>query len=150
SVICAREDLSLVLRLGTTRSRWVRGAVCALVAGVAALGSPVASAESRADPYIDRLAAAAETPALHWTDCADGFECASARVPLNYREPHGAQIDLAVIKLPASDPGGRIGTLFVNFGGPGPSGVVRLRERGRWPWLFSEELRARFDLVSWD
>lgn len=26
----------------------------------------------------------------------------------------------------------------------------RLRARGRWPWLFSEELRSRFDVVSWD
>jgi pimeloyl-ACP methyl ester carboxylesterase len=55
-----------------------------------------------------------------------------------------------VIKLPAADPSSRIGTLFVNFGGPGQSGVDRLRLRARWPWLFSEELRSRFDLVSWD
>ncbi|MFE3444532.1 alpha/beta hydrolase [Nocardia sp. NPDC059180] len=126
-------------------------AVSALVVGVGVLGSPVlASAEEKADPYIDRLAEAAQTPALQWSDCADGFQCSSARVPLDYNQPRGAQIDLAVIKLPAADPGRRIGTLFVNFGGPGPSGVERLRERGRWPWLFSEELRARFDVVSWD
>ncbi|WP_280233291.1 alpha/beta hydrolase [Nocardia cyriacigeorgica] len=126
-------------------------AVTALVAGAGVLGSPVsASAGTGADPYIDRLAEAAGTPALHWSDCADGFECSAARVPLDYRQPRGEQIELAVIKLPATDPGRRIGTLFVNFGGPGPSGVERLRERGRWPWLFSEELRARFDVVSWD
>ena len=38
----------------------------------------------------------------------------------------------------------------MNFGGPGSSGVDRLRARGNWPWLFSPELRARFDVVSWD
>lgn len=87
---------------------------------------------------------------MQWSDCEDGFSCTRAQVPLDYHRPQGEQIELAVIKLPATDPGRRIGTLFVNFGGPGPSGVDRLRERARWPWLFSEELRARFDLVSWD
>ena len=103
-----------------------------------------------ADPYIDRLAEAADTPTLSWADCGDGFLCATAVVPLNYNRPSDEQIDLAVIKLPATDPGRRIGTLFVNFGGPGQSGVNRLRDRARWPWLFSDELRSRFDLVSWD
>ncbi|MBB6373823.1 pimeloyl-ACP methyl ester carboxylesterase [Pseudonocardia eucalypti] len=101
-------------------------------------------------PYADELADAAATPALEWRDCAEGFQCATAQVPLDYREPERTKIDLALIKLPASDPSRRIGTLFVNFGGPGPSGVDRMRQRARWPWLFSEELRARFDLVSWD
>ncbi|TLF57519.1 alpha/beta hydrolase [Nocardia cyriacigeorgica] len=141
----------MVLRLGTRSSRWVRVALATLVVGVGVLAHAVpASAREAHDPYLDRLAEAARTSELHWSDCADGFECSSARVPLDYNAPHGEQIDLAVIKLPATDPGRRIGTLFVNFGGPGPSGVERLRERARWPWLFSEELRARFDLVSWD
>jgi pimeloyl-ACP methyl ester carboxylesterase len=96
------------------------------------------------------LADAAPTPVLDWGDCQDGFRCATATVPLDYRAPHGRTVDLAMIKLPASDPARRIGTLFVNFGGPGPSGVDRLRARATWPWLFSDELRARFDLVSWD
>ncbi|WP_280305140.1 alpha/beta hydrolase [Nocardia neocaledoniensis] len=121
--------------------------VLAAALGVGVLSVPSAHA---ADPYLDRLAEAAATPALNWADCEDGFQCSTAQVPLDYNSPHGEQIDLAVIKLPAADPGQRIGTLFVNFGGPGPSGVDRLRERARWPWLFSPELRARFDLVSWD
>ena len=103
-----------------------------------------------ADPYIDQLAEAAETPTLGWADCGDGFLCATAEVPLDYNRPRDEQIELAVIKLPATDPQNRIGTLFINFGGPGQSGVDRLRGRARWPWLFSEELRSRFDLVSWD
>lgn len=92
----------------------------------------------------------AATPRLTWSDCQDGFQCATAAVPLDYDRPFGTKIDLALIKLPAADAEKRIGTLFVNFGGPGASGLQRLRERGRWPWLFSDELRSRFDLVSWD
>ncbi|SDG65023.1 alpha/beta hydrolase fold [Lentzea fradiae] len=92
----------------------------------------------------------ARTPALSWQDCQDGFECSTAQVPLDHDQPHGAKIDLALIRLPATDPAKRIGSLFVNFGGPGASGVDRLRARGKWEWLFSPELRARFDVVSWD
>jgi pimeloyl-ACP methyl ester carboxylesterase len=122
-----------------------------MVCGGAVGGTSPAVADSRlADTYIDQLTEEADTPALDWADCDDGFYCATAIVPLDYHRPNDEQIHLAVIKLPASDPGRRIGTLFVNFGGPGQSGVNRLRDRARWPWLFSEELRSRFDLVSWD
>ncbi|MFC4124705.1 alpha/beta hydrolase [Nocardia rhizosphaerae] len=120
----------------------------AVMLGIGALIVPAPA--TAADSHLDPLAEAAATPALNWADCEDGFQCAMARVPLDYHSPQGEQLELAVIKLPATDPGLRIGTLFVNFGGPGPSGVDRLRARARWPWLFSEELRARFDLVSWD
>jgi pimeloyl-ACP methyl ester carboxylesterase len=93
---------------------------------------------------------AAATPQLTWADCDGGFQCATAQVPLDYDQPFGTEIDLALIRLPASDPGKRIGSLFVNFGGPGASGVDRLRQRANWDWLFSPELKSRFDLVSWD
>ena len=121
-----------------------------IVAGMLCVSSPVTADSETADDYIDQLAEGADTPTLSWAACGDGFVCATAQVPLDYNRPHGQAIDLAVIKLPAADPSRRIGTLFINFGGPGQSGVDRLRDRARWPWLFSEELRARFDLVSWD
>ena len=121
-----------------------------IVFGAGVVSSPVVAHADTADAYIDPLAEAAVTPALNWTACDDEFLCATVEVPLDYNHPRGEQIDLALIKLAATDPVGRIGTLFVNFGGPGQSGVNRLRQRARWPWLFSDELRSRFDLVSWD
>ncbi|WP_439378522.1 alpha/beta hydrolase [Amycolatopsis lexingtonensis] len=89
----------------------------------------------------------AAVPALHWTPCHGPFQCSGAAVPLSYREPKGPTIALSVIRLPASDPGRRLGSLFFNFGGPGADGVGELtRFAARYP----EELRARFDLVSFD
>jgi pimeloyl-ACP methyl ester carboxylesterase len=93
----------------------------------------------------------AAVPKLAWTACGDeapGFECATARVPLDYDRPHGARISLALTRLPASDPGRRIGSIFFNPGGPGGSGVGFLQAVG--PLLYSDEVRARFDLVSFD
>ncbi len=136
--------------MSSHRARRGSAGLLALLLGVGALIAPARADPAPADPYVDQLADGAATPALTWESCADGFECALAQVPMDYHRPDTAQIDLAVIKLPAADPARRIGTLFVNFGGPGPSGVDRLRERARWHWLFSDELRAHFDLVSWD
>lgn len=140
------------MRKGRRRSprSWVTILVVALNTGWFLAPAPALAGVGAPDPYIDTLAEAANTPTLHWADCQDGFQCATAEVPLNYNRAHDEQIELAVIKLPAADPARRIGTLFVNFGGPGPSGVDRLRERAKWPWLFSDELRSRFDIVSWD
>ena len=99
--------------------RWFAVLVAIMVfAGAVSGTSPVIADIALADPYIDHLAEAADTPTLNWADCGDGFLCATAAVPLNYHRPSDEQIDLAVIKLPATDPGRRRGTLFVNFGGP--------------------------------
>jgi pimeloyl-ACP methyl ester carboxylesterase len=68
-------------------------------------------------------------------------------VPLDWDRPGGRKIDLSVIRHPASDPGQRIGTMFVNPGGPGESGVglVRGDPEGLDAWG-----DGRFDVVSWD
>jgi hypothetical protein len=67
-------------------------------------------------------------------------------VPLDYDRLRGRQITLA--RLPASEPDRRIGSLFLNPGGPGGSGVDFVLGAG--PFLHSDEVRARFDLVGFD
>lgn len=99
---------------------------------------PTAPASSTATP--------AAAP-LEWTDCDDGFECASLAVPLDYAAPSGATIDIALIRLPARDPSQRIGSLVTNPGGPGASGVEYARYL---PSLLPGTLLERFDLVSFD
>jgi pimeloyl-ACP methyl ester carboxylesterase len=86
-------------------------------------------------------------PQLDWRPCAGDFFCATAVVPLDYANPAGDTIRLAMIKRPATDPAHRIGSLFFNPGGPGESGVERLPTRYQ---LFPAALRARFDIVSFD
>jgi pimeloyl-ACP methyl ester carboxylesterase len=89
---------------------------------------------------------AAAAPALDWADCGGGFQCATATVPQDYAHPDAGSFQLAVIKLPAKDAAHRIGSLFMNPGGPGGSGVAFLR--GAAPAFTA--LNQRFDLVSWD
>ena len=96
-------------------------------------------------------AAAAPVPVLDWQPCADpgqrGFDCATAQAPLDYSDPQGATIELAVIRHLATDPANRLGTFFFNPGGPGGPGTLQLPQ---WLGLFPATLRARFDLISWD
>ena len=91
-------------------------------------------------------------PALQWGPCEEDvdpeFECATMNVPLDYANPSGQQIGIAVIRLPAA-PGLREGAVLLNPGGPGGSGydfaanasVALDRELG---------LGGRFDLVGFD
>ncbi|MEP6463717.1 MAG: alpha/beta fold hydrolase [Frankiaceae bacterium] len=92
-------------------------------------------------------AASTAAPRLSWSACQGGFQCATARVPLDYNHPTGATISLALIRLPAGNPHQRIGSLFVNPGGPGGSGVDIVRGIAQFLPL---QLRGRFDIVGFD
>lgn len=109
-----------------------------------AVALPPAAAEAA------RQVAAAPVPALTWTACPDApdRQCARARVPLDYGSPRGASISLALARLPAGDPARRIGTLFVNPGGPGGSGVDMVKFFA--DQLFTPAVRARFDILGFD
>ncbi|MEJ2867766.1 alpha/beta hydrolase [Actinomycetospora sp. OC33-EN08] len=91
-------------------------------------------------------------PPLAWGKCDDGsppaqagFQCATATVPLDHRDPRGRTISLAVVRKPATGP--RIGSLFLNPGGPGGTGTGQITS---WVNLVPAGLADRFDLVSWD
>ena len=92
--------------------------------------------------------ASPSVPSLHWTGCGDGLECTTAAVPLDYDKPAGKQISLSLIRRPATDPGRRIGSLFVNNGGPGNSAVDFVRVDA--PAVYTPEVLARFDVIGMD
>src|SRR5262245_43466972 len=138
------EETGLAVRRYRRHSDW-RRAITAIIAlaGLVAGLSPAAVPAS--------AAAAAPVPVLDWQPCAEpnqqGFDCATAQVPMDYGDPQGTTIDLAVIRHRATDPDNRLGALFFNPGGPGGPGTVDLPA---FFSLFPPELRARFDLISWD
>jgi pimeloyl-ACP methyl ester carboxylesterase len=88
-------------------------------------------------------------PQLDWSPCTPDsqFDCATAKVPLDYSDPSRRTIDLAVIRRKATGPGQRIGTLFFNPGGPGGPGTVQMPQNYD---SFPQGVRERFDIVSWD
>ena len=84
---------------------------------------------------------------IRWSSCGGDFECATVNVPLDYAAPGGESIELAVLRAPATNPEARIGSLFVNPGGPGVSGVDYARGARA---IASEAVRERYDIVGWD
>jgi len=76
------------------------------------------------------------------------FECTTVQVPLDHDEPRGGTISISMVRLPALDPANRIGSLFLNPGGPGGSGV-EFAVFGA-PFLYSLELRKKFDVIGFD
>ncbi|MGV9497645.1 alpha/beta hydrolase [Streptomyces sp. NPDC003642] len=86
-------------------------------------------------------------PSLAWADCQGGFECANAEVPLDYRDPQGRTITLAVVRKKAADQGAKKGTLFLQPGGPGNSGVDFVRNNYAG---LPASLRDNFDVFGYD
>ncbi|HEY7939910.1 MAG TPA: alpha/beta fold hydrolase, partial [Acidimicrobiales bacterium] len=85
------------------------------------------------------------TKSISWTSCDSSFECATVQVPVDYAHPDGPKLSIALVKVPASDPSKRIGSLLVNPGGPGGSGID-LAEGNPWP----SDIHERFDVVGFD
>ncbi|WP_299446662.1 alpha/beta hydrolase [uncultured Phycicoccus sp.] len=83
---------------------------------------------------------------LEWSDCS-GAECATMTVPLDYAEPAGGTIDIALLRVPAKRAGQRIGSLVVNPGGPGGSGVDYARAAD---FIVGPGVRAAYDVVGFD
>ena len=89
---------------------------------------------------------------IDWQACTEtallGFECAWVPVPLDYRKPGRDRIVLAIARRRATDPARRIGTIFVNTGGPGAP--VRGFVAGAAESRLSPEVRALFDVLAVD
>ena len=96
----------------------------------------------------------AQTPVdsgIAWDACATTqlptMECGTLEVPLDYDDLTVPTISLSVARVPATDQAQRIGSLFLNPGGPGGPGVFAMpAQYGPLP----EALRERFDVVGFD
>lgn len=87
-----------------------------------------------------------QTP--RWRSCGAGPDrCASVRVPVDYTYPRGKTVDIALRKVVAATPAQRRGTLFVNPGGPGGSGLDFAQEAGS---VFGPRVLGAYDVVGFD
>jgi len=155
-------------RSGGMRRR-VSAGVLAAVAG-ACLGVGAGVVPAAAAPASGPAPAVAATRAavpkglesfysqkVEWYDCvatagveksADktGFQCAKVKVPLDYSQPDGQTIEIAMKKHLATG-STRQGTLFMNPGGPGGSGVDDVG--GMAASAFSG-VQSAYDIIGFD
>jgi pimeloyl-ACP methyl ester carboxylesterase len=80
-----------------------------------------------------------------WRPCGGGDQCATIWVPLDYAKPDGPAITLAAKRQPAGDPAHRQGSLFINPGGPGESGIDYVSYVG-----FPASVTNVYDIVGFD
>ncbi|MFD9729994.1 alpha/beta hydrolase [Streptomyces sp. NPDC059072] len=121
-----------------TRTRTRRTAATAAV-GVLALAAALGAAPAEQDH------------GLRWGACPephvpDGMRCATLDVPLDYSGTHKGHVRLALARIPAAEPHRRLGSLVLNYGGPGAPGIANLAAD---PKAFAE-LGKRYDLVAFD
>ena len=93
----------------------------------------------------------ADGATLEWASCDETqlatLQCATLSVPLDPGDAAGATIELALARKPAGDQRRRIGSLLVNPGGPGASGVDLVPQLAA---AMSSSVLDRFDLVGFD
>ena len=91
--------------------------------------------------------AAYESQKLDWATCYENFECTDLRVPIDYADLTVGTFKLAVLRYKAQDQKNRIGSLIVNPGGPGGSGVDYAYNA---EYVFDPDILDRYDIVGFD
>lgn len=82
---------------------------------------------------------------LEWSDCNEGFECSTFSVPIDYANPADGAMQISAIRKLAT--GSALGSLILNPGGPGGSGIEYTTYA---EYVVSETLRENFDIVGFD
>ena len=138
---------------GTNYSRGVKRLLVLGTAAVLAISgcssadpAPTTSPAVSPSPNDPTLAAFYDQQ-LSWSGCGGKFECATMKVPLTYEQPDGDTIDIDVVRLPAQDPSKRLGSLVINPGGPGGSGVEYARAARA---VLTGDLIEHYDVVGFD
>lgn len=118
-------------------------AAAGLLAGTVPL---LAATQASAAPATDHLR---QKPA--WHRCSPeqpaSYECATLKVPLDYRRPEGRTIDLAISRIKSENPAKRHGAMLLNPGGPGGPGLdLPLFVNEAMP----KDVREQYDLIGFD
>ncbi|MEU4556897.1 alpha/beta hydrolase [Actinoplanes sp. NPDC023936] len=119
------------------------GLAMIMSASVPAAAATTASTSKVEKTRLDRL----KTPKLGWYKCYGVAECATVKVPLDYDKPKGAKTEIAVLRIKAKNQKRKIGSLFLNPGGPGGSSTEFALSA---PAFLSDQVLERFDIVGVD
>jgi pimeloyl-ACP methyl ester carboxylesterase len=138
----------IVRRVGAATAVLALAAACSTSSHVATTSTPTTTGSGGATTTATATTTAALArfygQKLAWRACGDGFSCSRLLVPLDYAHPSGATMRVAVIRTRAI--GSRRGSLIVNPGGPGASGVDFVRQAA----FAFDALNTHLDIVGFD
>jgi len=142
----------------SSRTLRIGGPLLAAALFVSACSSAASTSSATSAADVALAALPRSTPAAlapyygqkaHWRSCGvPGFECATLKAPLDYDKPADGDVRLAVARKKATGPGKRLGSLFVNPGGPGGSAIGYLQAYAGIG--YPAGVRARYDMVAVD
>ncbi|MGV9855101.1 alpha/beta hydrolase [Streptomyces sp. NPDC003442] len=138
-----RRGLAPLLAIGVTATLAPALATSTATAAESGPASTSTATASALDPYIKQKP--------KWQRCeADKpaeYQCATIKVPLDYRAPGGKRIDMAISRIKTTTPDKRHGVLLANPGGPGGPGLdMPLQMKDMLP----ESARQSYDLIGFD
>jgi len=146
-----RSQLRRAVATTTVATCLLTGVATLTAAGSAPRAGVLADDVDSTSPLEAARVDAVATPDPQWFDCSTVFggtsECGTVTLPLDYDDPDGATTEVALLRVRAVDPARRVGTLVVNPGGPGGSGVQMAAQS---QYSLSPNLRERFDVVGID
>lgn len=82
---------------------------------------------------------------INWSSC-NGMQCAEVKAPLDWSRPDAGEIYLQLVRHRAT--GKKLGSLFVNPGGPGASGADFVQDS--IDYAVGRPLKERFDVIGFD
>lgn len=89
-----------------------------------------------------------EPAPLVWASCSGNYQCSTIQVPLDYAQPGGQLISLALMRRPADSPSQRMGSIVIEPGGPGTSGANPIFIGNEFQNAVNADILQRFDLVG--
>ena len=127
---------------------------CTSATGTQAQHGPVGAVPTGLEQFYGQslswggCSAFATTPSDKKAYADPALQCAYLNVPLDYADPKGRVIKVGLLRRPASDPAHRIGSLVINPGGPGGSGMSTAASLA--DQIANNDVGKRFDFVGFD
>jgi pimeloyl-ACP methyl ester carboxylesterase len=88
-----------------------------------------------------------QSQTLQWNPCENGFECTKFQVPVDYAHIDGQSFTLQALRHSANIPSKRLGSLIMNPGGPGGSGIQYVLSADS---IVSTSIENVYDLIGFD
>ncbi len=121
------------------------GKIAALATAIALIALSI-TAYTQSQPDYPKTLAGYYAQEIDWKSCRQDFECATLAVPIDYTKLATGTFEIALLKYEART-SKKLGSLIVNPGGPGGSGVDYAYAA---EYIFSPAILDRYDIVGFD
>jgi pimeloyl-ACP methyl ester carboxylesterase len=121
------------------------GKIAALATAIALIALSI-TAYTQSHPDYPKTLSGYYAQEINWKNCRQDFKCATLAVPIDYKKLSTGTFEIALLKYEART-SKKLGSLIVNPGGPGGSGVDYAYAA---EYIFSPAILDRYDIVGFD